>query len=155
MPLIAAREAALAAMAAQLAVQLPGVTVQRGRRSPIDAGEALPIVVLTMGGHEDQEPDAFGIALMRCTAEVEGYVAAADDAALEGAINDLHARCAAALIGVQIPYGIVGDSVWVTGQGLVPDAALLAAADAPIGGFTWTITFDIRAPYLGGPYTTA
>jgi hypothetical protein len=154
MPQIAAREAALAAIAARLTAQLSGVAVERGRRSMIGAEEALPRVVLVQGGHEEQEPDAFGTVLMRCDAMVEGYAAAATDAALEAALNDLHARCAAALMGAEIAYGIVGDSLWVTGRGFVPEASLLAAADAPIGGFTWTITFDIRAPYAGGPYTT-
>ena len=152
---IAAREAALAAIAARLTAQLSGVAVERARRSPIDAGDTLPRVVLVMGGHEEQDPDAVGMVLMRCTAQVEGYVSAATDALLEGAINDLHARCAAALAGVEIAYGSVGDNLWITGQGFVPEAALLPAADAPIGGFTWTITFDIRAPDAGGPYTTA
>ncbi len=155
MPQIAAREAALAAIAARLTAQLAGVAVERGRRSMIGVEETLPRIVLVMGGHEEQDPDAVGMVLYRCTAQVEGYVAATTDEALEGAINDLHARCAAALVGAEIAYGVVGDDLWVTGQGFAPEAALLTASDAPIGGFTWTIGFDIRAPDAGGPYTTA
>jgi hypothetical protein len=152
---IASRESALAALAARLTSQLSDVTVERGRRSPIDADETLPIIVLVQGGHEEQEPDAVGTVLMRCTAQIEAYVSAATDAALETAINALHARCAAAIIGIEIAYGSIGDSVWVNGQSFTPEAGMLAAADAPIGGFTWTISFDIRAPQAGGPYTTA
>jgi hypothetical protein len=92
---------------------------------------------------------------MRCTAQIEAYVSAATDAALETAINALHARCAAAIIGIEIGYGSIGDNVWVNGQSFTPEAGMLATADAPIGGFTWTISFDIRAPQAGGPYTTA
>lgn len=154
MPQIAAREAALAAIAARLTSQLTGVAVERGRRSMIGIDEALPRVVLTQGGHEEQEPDAVGLVLMQCTALVEGYVSAGTDAALEAAINDLHARCAAALMGAEIAYGVVGDTLWITGQAFQPDAALLTLSDEPIGAFTWTIGFEIRAPYQGGPYTT-
>jgi hypothetical protein len=39
----AAREAAFTAIAAQLAAQLPGVTVERNRRAIISPDEALPI----------------------------------------------------------------------------------------------------------------
>ena len=154
MPQLAAREAALAAIATRLTSQLTGVAVERGRRSMIGTAETLPRVVLTMGGHEEQQPDAFGMVLMRCTAMVEGYVGATTDEGLEAALNDLHARCAAALQSAEIAYGIIGDNLWIEGQSFAPEAALLTLADAPIGGFTWTISFDIRAPYAGGPYTT-
>lgn len=152
---IAAREAAMAALATRLASQLSGVVVERARRSMIGADDTLPRVVLTMGGHEEVPEDANQTVLMRCTADVEGYVSAASDAALEAALNDLHARCAAALLGAEIAYGSIGDNLWVQGLAFTPDAALLAGADEPIGGFTWTISFDIRAPFTGGPYTTA
>lgn len=147
------REAALGAIAARLAGEL-GIPVERGRRSPIGLDEALPRLVLTMGGHEEQEGDQFQTTLLRCTATVEGYCTADTDAALEAAINDLHGRCAAALLGVELMVSS-DTGIMIEGRGLVPEAALLDASAEEIGGFTWTIAFDLRASYAAGPFILA
>jgi len=157
MATVPAREAALDAIAARLADALPDVPVERGRRSPV-AEHECPRVVLRMGGHREDPEDAFGVVRLDCEAWVEGYVgapagAADPDAALEAALNALHARCAAALLGVEIPYA-AGDALMVEGVGLEPDAPALDAASDAVGGFTWTIRFDLRVPAVGGPYAT-
>lgn len=156
-PRVPALEACLAAIAARLARQLPGVAVQRGRRSLIGADEFLPRLVLRMGAAQEQEGDAFQQVLLRCEAAVEGYArapagAADPDAALEAALAALHARCHAALVGVELPYGTQGDSLMCEGRDMQPDAPLLADAADAIGGFTWTIGFEIRAAYGAGPF---
>lgn len=148
------REAALGAIATKLAGEL-GIPVQRGRRSGIGREEALPRIVLTMGGHEDGEGDEFQTLLMRCTATVEGYCLAANDAALEAAINDLHGRCQRALLGAEIPYADATHALWVEGRGFEPDASLLDLSHEAIGGFAWTIGFDLRASVEAGPFITA
>ncbi|GGG51691.1 hypothetical protein GCM10010964_43590 [Caldovatus sediminis] len=155
MPTVPAREAALAAIAARLAAALPDVPVERGRRSVV-AEQECPRLVLRMGGHREDPADAFGAIRLDCEAAIEGYVAAPDgaddpDAALEAALNELHARCAAALLGVAIAYA-EDDDLMVAGVSLEPDAPALDAASAAVGGFTWAIRFDLRVPAVGGPY---
>lgn len=148
------REAALGAIAAKLTADL-GIPVERARRSPINADEALPRVVLTMGGHEEQEGDEYQTILMRCEAQVEGYCSADTDEALDAAINLLHARCARALLGQEIPYADAASCIWIEGRGMQPDAALLDISADTIGGFTWTIGFEVRASYAAGPFVAA
>lgn len=150
--------AALDAIKEQLAAEMLDVIVERGRRSAINEEDALPRIVVRMGELSEEIGDAVGTSLHRWQATVEGYVRAdldRDDAdeALELAIADLHSRCHAALVGVELPYGIEGQSVVCEGRGMVPEAPLVADAADAVGGFVWTIAFDIRAAIGAGPFT--
>lgn len=154
-----ALDAALSAIAARLTAQT-GATVQRGRRMLIQPeAETLPRLVLRVGDATEERDDGHGRTLLRCSADIEGYVRAArasadQDAALELALLNLHAACHAALVGVEVSYGTVGDTLVCEGRGFSPVAPLLDESAEAIGGFTWSIGFDIRAAVGTGPYTT-
>lgn len=151
---VSLREAALGAIATRLSAQL-GVPVERGRRSMIGKDEELPRLVVKMAGHSEEDGDEFQTIRMRCEALIEGYCVADTDAALEAALNDLHGRCANSLLGAEIAIADASHTIWVEGRGFEPDAALLAGADEAVGGFTWTIGFDLRASYEAGPFVAA
>jgi hypothetical protein len=148
------REAAFAAIAARLSSQLSGVAIERNRRGAINPEEALPRVILRDGGHSAEEDDAFGRILYRVEAVVEGHATAATDAAQGPAVNDLHARVVAALIGVELTVGVAGGSIWMQERStevVMPDADTAAT---PTPAFVSVFAFDLRVPDQGGPYTT-
>ena len=99
MPLVALREAALAAVAARLSAQMPDVVVERARRAPVDVEvETLPRLVLLGGAltaDAQVEPGSihYGVEF-----SVAGWVAAATDLAAEQALSALHARVVEALV---------------------------------------------------------
>jgi hypothetical protein len=148
------REAALAAIAAQLAAALPSVPVERNRRAMPDlVHEALPRLALLDGDHQVPGSDAFGTVLYRVQAMVVGHVSAATDAALGAALNDLHAAVVAAICNQEIL--VAGEqNIWPQEEGmqLIPFAA--EESSRPFMGFVLTIAFDLRVPDATGPYTT-
>ncbi len=151
--------ACLDAIAARLTAQLPGVPVQRGRRSAISPEATLPRLVVRMGPWSEQEDESFGLTLIRAEAMIEGYTRAPlnatdPDKALEDAMADLHARCQAALAGQELAIGIAGDSIMPEGERFEPDAPLIELAADAVGGFTWIVSFQFRAAIGTGPYTT-
>jgi hypothetical protein len=151
-------EAALEAIATRLASQL-AVPVQRGRRSGIGATESLPRLVVRMGNVSETPGEHFQTVLYRCEAAIEGYAAAPlgandPDAALEAALADLHARCVAALSGVELAVGIAGDTIQPFGASMQPETPLIEVSAESVGGFTWTVEFEFLGAFGAGPYTT-
>ncbi len=96
----ALRETALAAIAARLTAQVPGATVERARRAPVDIDkETLPRLVLAAtdwAADESVEPLVVHYTL---AFTVAGYARARTDLAAEQALSELHASAAAALSG--------------------------------------------------------
>lgn len=93
MPTIPLREAALAALAARLAAQLPDVVIERARRSPVVIDdEALPRMILRgedMAADDTEEPGRTHYTL---TFSVACIATAATDLAIEQSLSLLHAR---------------------------------------------------------------
>lgn len=151
--------AALDVIRERLETRMPDVTVERARRAPVNLeDDDLPRVVVRMGELSEEIGDAVGTSLHRWTALVEGYVSHDTgeddpDVGLELAIAELHARCHEALVGVELAYGIEGESIVCEGRGMIPEAPLVSEAADAVGGFTWTIAFDIRAAIGAGPFT--
>lgn len=157
MPTVAVREAAFAALAARLESSLAGVAVRRGLRGPVRA-EHCPIVVLRAGPQDESPAETFGLVEAVCDGQVEGFVAAPPgsldpDRDVEAAIADLHARCAAALVGVEIPIGSAGGLMLDTAR-LEPNVPTVAEAADGLGAFVWSFRFTLVVAAVGGPYTT-
>jgi hypothetical protein len=148
------REAAIAAIMAQLVATLPAVPVDRNRRAPPDlVREPLPRLAVLDGDHQVQGSDAHGTVLYRVQVLVLGHVTAASDATLGAAINDLHASTVAALCNQEIL--VAGEqNIWPQEEGMqmIPFAA--TESETPFMGFALTIGFDLRVPDATGPYTT-
>ena len=148
------REAAIAAIVAQLAAVLPTVPVERNRRAPPDlTAETLPRLAVLDGDHQVQDSDAVGTVLYRVQVLVLGHVTAATDATLGAALNDLHASVVAAICNQEIL--VAGEqNIWPHEQGmeLIPFAA--SDSEKPAMGFALTLAFDLRVPDATGPYTT-
>jgi hypothetical protein len=91
------REAALAAIAARLAAELPDVPTERARRSAVDPvaeGTRLVLVGEDWAADASQQP---GITHYTLGFAVAGYLAAGSDLAAEQGLSTLHARVVAAL----------------------------------------------------------
>ena len=94
------REAALAAIGTRLADQMPGVPLERARRSPVDTDkEALPRLVLTGTDWEADETAEPGQTHYTLGFVVAGYARATTDLGIEQALSDLHASAVAAIVG--------------------------------------------------------
>ncbi len=94
------REAALAAIATRLADEMPGVPLERARRSPVDTDkEALPRLVLTGTDWEADETAEPGQTHYTLGFVVAGYARATTDLGIEQALSDLHASAVAAIVG--------------------------------------------------------
>lgn len=159
MAVTATLETALEAIRARLAGQLAGVPVERARRSGIGAEEALPRLVVRMGAVSEEPGEHFQTVLYRCEAAIEGYAAAPlgasdPDAELEAALADLHARCVAALAGVELAIGIEGDTIQCFGARMEPETPLIEVSAESVGGFTWVVAFEFLGAFGAGPYTT-
>jgi hypothetical protein len=145
----AAREAAFAAIAAQLEAQLPRVTVERNRRAMIGPDEPLPIVVLRDGGHEAADDDSAQLVRYSVECVVEGFVADTD-ARIGAALNDLHARCIAALCNRPVPMG--DDALWLHERRTEVEIAEAGDSAVPAARFVTTLSFDLLSPFAGGPF---
>ena len=94
------REAALAAIAARLATQLPDVTVERSRRAPVDVDtETLPRLVVRGEDWQADEAEEPGRTHYQVGFSVTGFVAGATDIEVEQGLSLLHARVVQALAG--------------------------------------------------------
>ncbi len=94
------REAALAAIAARLAVELPSVVLERARRAPVDTDkEPLPRLVLTGTDWEADETAEPGSTHYTLGFVVAGYIRDTTDLGVEQGLSDLHASVVAALGG--------------------------------------------------------
>ena len=94
------REAALAAIAARLSVQLPEVTVERSRRAPVDVDtEALPRLVVRGEDWQADEGEEPGRTHYQVGVSVTGFVAGATDLEVEQSLSLLHAQVVHALAG--------------------------------------------------------
>lgn len=94
------REAALAAIAARLAAELPDVPLERARRSPVDTDkEPMPRLVLTGTDWEADETAEPGQTDYTLGFVVAGYARATTDLGIEQALSDLHASAVAAIVG--------------------------------------------------------
>jgi hypothetical protein len=145
------REAALAAVTARLAAQLPSAVVERARRAPVDTDtEALPRLVVTGGdiqANEGAEPNRTHYAI---AFTVEGYAGAATDLEAEQALSLLHARTVAALAGWTPTEPGLGDV-----SEIGADIGLFSADDsaAPAGSFAARFTILAVGP-TGGPFSS-
>jgi hypothetical protein len=148
------REACFAALAAQLAGQITGVPVQRNRRAMVDvAKETLPRHVLLDGDHQARGSDAAGTTLYRVQATIQGWVSAASDELLGGAVNGLHASVVAAICNQEIL--VAGEqNIWPEEEGMQLAPFSPEASSRPVMGFEVLVAFDLRVPDTGGPYTT-
>lgn len=171
MTAVALRELAFAALAERLVAELAGVAVERNRRAEVDCdAETLPRVILRDGAQSPDDGQGAGMTLYRVEALVEGYAAAATDAALGAAVNDLYRRVAAALFGRVLSFpagfdaspvdgafgvrpaeGIV--DVWPVEGRLDVDFATTAQSDKPAAAFFLQLAFDLAAP-TGAPFAT-
>ena len=147
------REACFQAIADRLAQRL-GLPVERNRRAPLDAGEPLPRLVVRDGGHQAAGDLAAGELQYSVEVSVEGYASAATDAALASAINRLHARVIAALVGAEIAVGEEGQSIWPLEDSLELDFAAAEAAELPVAAFYCGLRFDVAWPLGAGPFVT-
>ncbi len=94
------REAALAAIAARLAAELPSIVLERARRAPVDTDkETLPRLVLTGIDWEADETAEPGSTHYNLGFVVVGYVRSTTDLGVEQGLSDLHAAVVAALAG--------------------------------------------------------
>ena len=94
------REAALAAIADQLAAALPSIVLERARRAPVDTDkEPLPRLVLTGTDWEADETAEPGSTHYSLGFVVAGYVRDATDLGVEQGLSHLHASVVAALAG--------------------------------------------------------
>lgn len=144
------REAALAAIAARLSAQLPTVTVERARRSPVDTdADTLPLLVLH-GTTWDADESSDVLATQYVIGfDIAGYATGATDLAAEQALSALHAQVVAAL------------RAWEPGSGLVAvvevsaDFALSDAEDSakPAGSFIASFTAQAFGS-AAGPYSS-
>lgn len=148
------REAATAALLAELSAALYGVPVERNRRAPIDIeSEALPRLALFDGDHQVQPSDAHGTVLYRVQAAIEGYATADTDADLAAAVNDLHAQVVAAICNQEIL--VAGEqNIWPQEEAMQLLPVLADASSRRVMGFLLTIGFDLRVPDASGPYAT-
>lgn len=148
------REAAFAALAAQLAAALPGVVVERNRRSlPDVTQETLPRLGLMDGDHQVNGSDAHGTVLYRVQALLMGFVSAATDDALGAAVNDLHAQVVAAICNREVVVDPGEQNIWPQEEAFQVVRYTATEADTPLMGFDLTIAFDLRVPDAAGPYT--
>jgi hypothetical protein len=147
--MLAAREAAFAAIAAHLASQLLGVTVERNRRSLISPDEAMPIVVLRDGGHEAADDDSAQLVRYSIECLVEGFVVDTD-ARIGAALNDLHARCIAAICNQPVHFG--DDALWLHERRTDIEIAEAGDSAVPAARFVTTLSFDLFSPFSGGPF---
>ncbi len=145
----AAREAAFAAIATHLAAQLPGVTVERNRRALISPDEPLPIVVLREGGHVAADDDSAQLVRYSVECLVEGFVVETD-ARIGAALNDLHARCIAALCNQPVAFG--DDALWLHERRTEVEIAEAGDSAVPAARFVTTLSFDLLSPFAGGPF---
>ena len=145
------REAALAAIADQLATQLPDIAVERARRAPVDTdAEALPRLVLRgddLDADDAQEP---GRTHYQVGVVIAGYAAGSTDLAAEQALSLLHARTVAALSGWTPAEPGLGDVAERR-----TEFALYAAEDSarPAGEFQARFVLVAVAP-SGGPFSS-
>ena len=104
------REAALAAIAARLAGQLPDVPLERARRSPVDTDkEPMPRLVLTGTDWEADEAAEPGLTHYSLVFVVAGYARALTDLEIEQALSSLHASIVAARTGWTPPLPGLGE----------------------------------------------
>lgn len=145
------REAALAAVAAQLASAVPGATVERARRAPVDTdAEALPRLIVTgtdWAADTTQQPGATHYTI---GFDVVGYAGAATDLGAEQAVSALHAAVITALAGWTPDAGGISD--------VAEDSASFRtyAADEsarPAGAFVARFSLLAVAP-TGQPFTS-
>lgn len=148
------REAAIAAITAQLTAALAPVPVDRNRRAPPDlTTETLPRLSVLDGDHQVRPSDAVGLVLYRVQVLVIGHVTAASDAGLGLAVNDLHASAVAAVCQREIL--VAGEqNIWPEEEGMEVIPFPAADSEDRFMGFALTIGFDLRVPDAGGPYTT-
>ncbi len=94
------REAALAAIADRLTIELSGVVLERARRAPVDTDkEPLPRLVLTGTDWEADETAEPGSTHYTSGFVVAGYVRDTTDLGVEQGLSDLHASVVGALAG--------------------------------------------------------
>jgi hypothetical protein len=145
------REAALAAVATQLAVSMPAVPIERARRAQVDTdAETLPRLVLRgeeWEADETQEPE---YTHYRIGFSVAGFVRGATDLEAEQALTTLHASVVAALAGWTPSTAGLGD---VSEQGA--DVRLYDADESakPAGEFVARFALLAIAP-TGSPYAS-
>ena len=149
---VALREAGFLALVRTLAAVLPGMPIERNRRSPIDDREQLPRLVVRDGGHETAEDEAAGEALYTVTATIEAYAKGDDDDALGQQLNELHAKIVAGLVGREITIDLDGRTTWPLEDSLELDDAPASQAEYHIGALYLTMRFDLRWPIGAGPF---
>ena len=94
------REAALAAVAARLAAAVPGATIERARRAPVDTdAEPLPRLIVTGTDWTADTTQQPGVTHYNIGFDVVGYAGGGTDLAAEQAVSALHAAVLAALAG--------------------------------------------------------
>jgi hypothetical protein len=148
------REAALAAVHARLAAELPallpGAVAERARRAPVNfRSEALPRAVLTGGDIEADTTQSPGETFYTIEFEVAGYTFADADSHIELAQAELHAAIVAALVPWQPATAGLGE---VTEQGaelgIVPAAESARRAAEVRCSFTILAITPTGSPYL-------
>ena len=145
------REAALAAVAARLAEQVPTAVVERARRAPVDTDvESLPRLILLGGAIEADETAEPGRTHYQIGFVVQGYAAGADDLAAEQALSLLHADIVVALAGWTPDAPGLGD---ISERGA--EIGLFAVEDSatPAGSFEARFALLAIAP-TGGPFSS-
>jgi hypothetical protein len=144
------REAALAAIAARLATELPDVPAERARRSAVDPVAEGTRLVLTgedWAADTSQEP---GITHYTLGFAVAGYLAAGSDLAAEQALSALHAKVVAVLCGWTPAVAGLGKPVELGAEFELYDAEDSAR---PAGEFR--VRFEMLAlAATGQPYAT-
>jgi hypothetical protein len=143
------REAALAAIATRLADQMPGVPLERARRSPVDTDkEALPRLVLTGTDWEADETAEPGSTHYTMGFVVAGYIRDTTDLGVEQGLSDLHASVVAALAGWTPTVDGLGEA---TEQGAEFRLYETDESAKPAGEFLARFSMLAIAP-LGSPF---
>lgn len=148
-------EAAMAAIAARLAAQIPTATVERARRAPVDTdNDTLPILLLDITGWTPDETVEPLVVHYTLEFTVTGHADAGGDT---GDTQNLLAQQATIALQAQVTAALSGWTPATAGLGdVVEDAAehrLFAADESakPVGEVTARFTMLCTAP-LGGPY---
>jgi hypothetical protein len=145
------REAALAAIADRLAMQLPDIAVERARRAAVDTdAETLPRLVVRGDDLEADDTQEPGRTHYRIGFGVSGFAAGTTDLAAEQALSLLHARTVAALAGWTPSSPGLGDVAEGGAEFRLYDAEDSAR---PAGEFLARFTMLAVGP-AGGPWSS-
>ncbi len=127
---------------ATLAAALPGVAIDRARRSEPDQDDAMPRLIVRAGGSmsasEAATPQDAAYTLQF---QIIGYADGRDDEEAERAVSELEASVIAALVDQPLTAPAGGDLT--TGvMFLSSDAALFSADDSARAAGSFAVTFS-------------